>query len=141
MNYEIVDHKLKITIKDKESILDFSHPLIVRIKSCVEELVESLQENNFDWKKNNNQLVFNLVTESLKLVAKYKKMSIEDKKEICFKLVEKLIEEQIENLGLDETSQLAVQLGVDTVLEPIIELAILTTLKKIKFAEKCFKCL
>jgi hypothetical protein len=141
MNYEITDNNLKITINNKDSIIDFNSPIIERIKTCVQDLVQSLQENNYDWKKNNNQLVFNLVKETLKLVTKYKKMTLDEKKEICFKLIEKLIEEQIGKLSLDETSLASVQLGIDTIVEPIIELALLTILKKIQLTEKCLKCL
>lgn len=141
MNYQITDDSLKIIIKNKDSNIDFSSPVVLKIKNCVEELITSLKDNDYDWKKNSNQLIFNLVSESLKLINRYKKLKIEDRKDICFKLIEKLIEKEVNKLQLDTESKDMVQLGIDTIVEPIIELALLSLLKKIKLTESCLKCL
>ena len=89
----------------------------------------------------NNQLIFNLVSESLKLINRYKKLKLEERKDICFKLIEKLIEKEVNKLQLDTESKDMVTLGIDTIVEPIIELALLSLLKKIKLTESCLKCL
>jgi hypothetical protein len=141
MNYQITDDSLKIIIKNKDSNIDFSSPVVLKIKNCVEELITSLKDNDYDWKKNNNQLIFNLVSESLKLINRYKKLKLEERKDICFKLIEKLIEKEVNKLQLDTESKDMVTLGIDTIVEPIIELALLSLLKKIKLTESCLKCL
>lgn len=141
MTYEITKDNIKLTMNKKDIVVDFQKPVIVNLLNSIKELLTSLKENDFDWKKNNNQLIFNMISKALIFINKYKKLSLEERKDICFKLIEKLIEKEIENLDLDDNSNQLLQSGIDTIIEPIIELALLAALKKIQLRESCLKCL
>ena len=144
MSVEFLESALRFTIQGKIQDLDMNTPTLVNLEDKIKKLVVSLQENNFDWKANNNVLVFETVSASivlLKKIKKYKKLSVEEKKDICFRIVEKLIENQIKKLDITTEMKELAQVGVDTIIEPIIELSILTILQKAKFLHKIFPCL
>lgn len=146
MSVELIDDLLRITLDmDNESQdMQLQTPNLQKLQEKINNLVVSLQENNFDWKANNNLLVFETVTASigvLKMIKKYKKLSVENKKDICFKIVEKFIEEEIEKLEISTEMKLLAQHGVDTIIEPIIELSILTLFQKTNALLKLCSCL
>ena len=141
MNYEIDDSQLKITLKNKDTQIKYDTPVMLSIIESVKDLVTSLQENDFNWKENNNTLVFNIISKCLVFINKYKSLSIEEKKDISFKLIEKLIEKEIHNLDISVNNRAIIQTGIDTIIEPIIELALLTAFKKIQLKDSCVSCL
>ena len=144
MTLEFTESNISITLDNKSQEIKLDSPVIHRMIENIRLLLNSLQENNFDWKANNNLLVFNVVFSSLEIlkkVKKYKSLSLEKKKDICFKIVEKYIETEIKNLDITEEMKQLAQNGVDTIIEPLIEVTILSLLQKSKWLEKLCPCL
>ena len=75
------------------------------------------------------------------MIKKYKKLSVENQKDICFRIVEKFIESEIQKLEISDEMKNLAQHGVDTIIEPIIELSILTHLQKTNALLKLCPCL
>ena len=144
MSVEILDNLVRISLENQTHELSVNSPNILKLLEKINNLLSSLQENNFDWKANNNLLVFETVSASLsvlKMIKKYKKLSIEDKKNICFSVVEKLIEVEIKNMNISQEMKLLAQNGVDTIIEPLIELSIMTVLQPSQNILKLCPCL
>lgn len=141
MNYQIDEDLLKITLKKKETQINYDSPIILNIVESIKDLITSLQNNDFNWRENNNTLIFNIVSKCIIFINKYKNISIEEKKEICLKLIEKLIDREVSKLDISSSNKVLLQDGIDTIIEPIIELAILTALNKIKLKDSCLSCL
>ena len=130
MSIQLAGSSLTIEVKNKKHEILYSHPHILNFKKKITALVNSLQENNFDWKANNNLLVFELVNSSVLIIKKIKKLSVEEKKNICFQIIEKFIEDEVKKLEVTPEMKLVVQEGVDTIIEPIIELSLITLFQK-----------
>jgi len=141
MNYQIDEDLLKITLKKNETKIKYDSPIILNIVESIKDLITSLQNNDFNWRENNNTLIFNIISKCIIFINKYKNISIEEKKEICLKLIEKLIEKEVNKLDISSSNRVLLQDGIDTIIEPIIELALLTALNKIKLKESCLSCL
>ena len=144
MSLELLENIVRISLPDESFDLPLNSSGIKNLQEKINNLVASLKKNNFDWKSNNNLLVFETVNASLsvlKLIKKYKKLSVETKKEICFKLVEKFIEEEIKKLNISPVLKLLAQTGVDTIIEPLIELSIISFLQKRNTLHKLCPCL
>ena len=141
MNYKIDEDLLKITLKKKETKINYDSPIILNIIESIKDLITSLQNNDFNWRENNNTLIFNIISKCIIFINKYKNISIEEKKEICLKLIEKLIEKEVNKLDISSSNRVLLQDGIDTIIEPIIELALLTALNKIKLKDSCLSCL
>mgnify|MGYP005639619859 FL=1 len=141
MNYQIDEDLLKISLKKKETKINYDSPIILNIVESIKDLITSLQNNDFNWRENNNTLIFNIISKCIIFINKYKNISIEEKKEICLKLIEKLIEKEVNKLDISSSNRVLLQDGIDTIIEPIIELTLLTTLNKIKLKESCLSCL
>jgi hypothetical protein len=141
MNYQIDEDLLKITLKKNETKIKYDSPIILNIVESIKDLITSLQNNDFNWRENNNTLIFNIISKCIIFINKYKNISIEEKKEICLKLIEKLIEKEVNKLDISSSNRVLLQDGIDTIIEPIIELTLLTTLNKIKLKESCLSCL
>lgn len=140
MNYKIDEDLLKITLKKNETKIKYDSPIILNIVESIKDLITSLQNNDFNWRENNNTLIFNIISKCIIFINKYKNISIEEKKEICLKLIEKLIEKEINKLDISSSNRVLLQDGIDTIIEPIIELALLTALNKIKLKDSCLSC-
>ena len=141
MNYQIDEDLLKITLKKKETQINYDSPIILNIIESIKDLITSLQNNDFNWRENNNTLIFNIISKCVIFINKYKNISIEEKKEICLKLIEKLIEKEVNKLDISSSNKVLLQDGIDTIIEPIIELALLTAFNKIKLKDSCLSCL
>jgi hypothetical protein len=141
MNYQIDEDLLKITLKKKETKINYDSPIILNIVESIKDLITSLQNNDFNWRENNNTLIFNIISKCIIFINKYKNISIEEKKEICLKLIEKLIDREVNKLDISSSNKVLLQDGIDTIIEPIIELALLTALNKIKLKDSCLSCL
>ena len=125
MSIQINGSSIKLEIKNKTHEILFSEAGIINLRDKITTLVNSLQENDFSWKSSNNLLVFDVVNSSIKLFQKYKKMTELDKKNICFQIIEKFIEDEVNKLDIDTEMKIIIQQGVDTIVEPIIELTLL----------------
>lgn len=110
---------------------------ITEIKDLVSELIQALKENGVDWKGNDNMLVFNLVKKMVSFVRKFKRMNYDNKKNLCIKVLDKLFESEIQKLDLDNEIKKLILTGVDIVVEPVLDLAIMTLEKQIKLKERC----
>jgi hypothetical protein len=143
MSLQLSGSSLTIEIKNKKHEILYSHPHIKSLKENITPLINSLQENNFDWKENNNMLVFKLVNSSVLVIKRYKKLSVEEKKNICFQIIEKFIEDEVKQLEITPEMKIVVQEGVDTIIEPIIELSLITLFQKCNLPslKKVFPCL
>ncbi len=144
MCVEILDNLVRISFENQTHELPLDSPNILKLLEKINNLLSSLRENNFDWKANNNLLVFETVSASLsvlKMIKKYKRLSMENKKNICFQIVEKLIEEEIKTLEVSPEMKLLAQNGVDTIIEPLIELSIITVLQPSHNILKLCPCL
>lgn len=141
MNYQIDEDLLKITLKKNETKIKYDSPIILNIVESIKDLITSLQNNDFNWRENNNTLIFNIISKCIIFINKYKNISIEEKKEICLKLIEKLIEKEVNKLDISSSNRVLLQDGIDTIIEPIIELTLLTALNKIKLKDSCLSCL
>ena len=58
MNYQIDEDLLKITLKKKETKINYDSPIILNIIESIKDLITSLQNNDFNWRENNNTLIF-----------------------------------------------------------------------------------
>ena len=110
---------------------------INQIKELVIELINSLKENGVDWKNNDNMQVFNLVKKVVSFVRKFKKMNYDNKKILALKVLDKIFDSEIKKLKLDEEVETLIMTGVDIVVEPALDLALMTLEKQIKLKEKC----
>tara|TARA_B100000123_G_C25717442_1_gene422831 strand:+ start:417 stop:848 length:432 start_codon:yes stop_codon:yes gene_type:complete len=140
MNFHLAEDYLRITNKEKNTIIEYSTPIITDIVNSVKELISSLHSNNYDWKNSSNTLVFTIINKTFIFVNKYKKFTIDEKKDFCFKLIEKLIEKEVSDLEISEEQKNLLKLGIDTIIEPLIEMTILTAFKKINYKQSCFSC-
>lgn len=125
MSLEFSDSALILDIKNKKHEIIYLNDTIIEIQDRVKLLLNSLQENDYNWISNNNFLVFNLVNCTIKLIKKYKKLNDTEKKHICFKIIEKFIEDEVGKLEIDVEMKKIVLHGIDTIVEPIIELTLL----------------
>lgn len=144
MSVEILDNLVRISLSHQTQEISLNSPNILKLLEKINNLLSSLRENNFDWKANNNLLVFETVSSSitvLKMIKKYKKLSMEDKKNICFQLVEKLIENEIKTIDISPEMKNLAQNGIDTIIEPLIELSIITILQPSHTLLKFCPCL
>ena len=110
---------------------------INQIKESVSELINALKENGVDWKGNDNLLVFNLVKKVVTFVRKFKKIDYDNKKSLALKVLDKLFESEIQKLNLNDEVKTLIMTGVDIVVEPALDLALLTLEKQLKLKEKC----
>ena len=141
MNLQLDDNHFSFTHGKKEVSLNLNHQVLKPLVDSTLDLVNSLKSNNFDWKANNNVLVFNIINQATVFVKKYKKLTIEDKKELCFKIIERLIEKEIKKLEMPQEQKMLIQNGVDTILEPMIEFALLKAFQTLGRLAKLCPCL
>tara|TARA_B110000261_G_C12992795_1_gene320986 strand:+ start:525 stop:983 length:459 start_codon:yes stop_codon:yes gene_type:complete len=93
---------------------------------AVKELINSLQLNNCDWKANDNFLLMNVIQYGLVFTKKLKKMKTDKKKQLVLSLMLNILDTEVKkNEELIELKEKIVE-GIETVVEPAIELAMLT---------------
>jgi len=115
---------------------------IVEIQNLGIELIDSLIKLNFDWKKNDNLLVFNVVSKLVKYVGKFKKLNFDEKKILANKVLKKIFEKIIKIKNLDSNLSNILMDGFDIVIEPSIDLALQTVNNKVDLKDNfknCFK--
>ena len=134
----ISDKTIKVNLKNKTKETKMDSPVMTDIKNLACELVESLIKNGADWKINDNVLVFNLVKEVTKFVKKHKNLSHKEKQELGINTLIKIITDEINKRNIEENLKKLILDGVDVVVEPALELAILTATNNISFKDcKC----
>ena len=135
---DISDEIIKVNMNKKTKETKMDSPIMNEIKNQAVELVESLVNNGADWKMNDNALVFNLIKDITKFVNKHKNLSHQEKQELGINTIIKLITNEINKKKLDDDLKKLILDGVDVVVEPALELAILTATSKISFKDcKC----
>ena len=142
--FELLENVIKIkNTKKTESVnyqikeIKMDSLDITEIKDLVSELIQALKENGVDWKGNDNMLVFNLVKKMVSFVRKFKRMNYDNKKNLCIKVLDRLFESEIQKLDLDDEIKKLILTGVDIVVEPALDLALMTLEKQIKLKERC----
>ena len=134
----ISDETIKVNLNNKTKETKMDSPVMTDIKNLAGELVESLINNGADWKINDNVLVFNLVRDVTKFVKKHKNLSHKEKQELGINTLIKIITDEINKRKIEENLKKLILDGVDVVVEPALELAILTATNNISFKDcKC----
>tara|TARA_Y100000389_G_C17341138_1_gene453400 strand:+ start:487 stop:933 length:447 start_codon:yes stop_codon:yes gene_type:complete len=118
---------------------EFDSGIVKEIIDLSNELVNSLIKLDFDWKNNDNLLVFNVVSKLVKFVSKFKKLNFDEKKNLANQVLNKIFEKIIKNRKLDDTISKLLIDGLDIVIEPSIDLALQTVEHKIELKDKCLK--
>lgn len=118
---------------------DFDLRIVKEIIDLSNELVSSLIKLEFDWKNNDNLLVFNVVSKLIKFVRNFKKLNFDEKKNLANQILKKIFEKIIKKRDLDETVSKLLLDGLDVVIEPSIDLALQTVENKIQLKDKVIK--
>jgi hypothetical protein len=118
---------------------DFDLGIVKEIIDLSNELVGSLIKLDFDWKNNDNLLVFNVVSKLIKFVRNFKKLNFDEKKNLANQVLKKIFEKIIKKRDLDETVSKLLLDGLDVVIEPSIDLALQTVENKIQLKDKVIK--
>ena len=132
---DITADSIKVNINKKIKETKMDSPIMNEIKSRAIDLVDSLINNGADWKINDNSLVFNLIKDITKFVNKHKNLSHKEKQELGINTIIKIITDEINKKKLDEDIKKLILNGIDVVVEPALELAILSSTSKISFKD------
>ena len=124
-----VSHLNLKSLKGKKEIIKkiaLDDPKLNNFMTAVKDLFNSLQDNNCDWKINDNFLLMNIIQHGLVFTKKLKKMNSEKKKKLILSLILNVLENECKkNEDLNELKEKIVE-GIDTVVEPALELAMMT---------------
>lgn len=132
---DISNDTIKVNINKKTKETKMDSPIMNEIKGQAFELVDSLINNGADWKMNDNSLVFNLIKDITKFVNKHKNLSHKEKQELGINTIIKIITNEINKKQIEEDLKKLILNGIDVVVEPALELAILTSTSKISFKD------
>jgi hypothetical protein len=125
----------KHSIKSKEiRITDSS---VMNFVTAIRELVDSIVLSKGSWKENNNSHLMNLIKEGMSFVKGYKHLTIDDKKRLILLLIDKVVQQEIENSTMADDIKDKLLSGIDDVVEPSIELAIRALTGELKVDETC----
>ena len=119
---------LKTISKKTEKIrkISLNDPQLSNFMTAVKELINSLQSNNCDWKANDNFLLMNVIQHGVVFTKKLKKMKSDKKKQLVLSLILNILDTEVKkNEDLLELKEKIVE-GIETVVEPAIELAMMT---------------
>ena len=125
----------KHSIKSKEIRMTDSN--VMNLVTSVRELVDSVVLSKGSWKASNNSHLMSLIQEGMRFVKSYKHLTIDDKKRLLLLLIDKVVQQEIENSTMDEEIKNKLLLGIDEVVEPSIELAIRALKGELKVDETC----
>tara|TARA_Y200000002_G_scaffold290278_1_gene244363 strand:+ start:87 stop:554 length:468 start_codon:yes stop_codon:yes gene_type:complete len=119
----------KIALNDKS---------LVNLMNSIKEIINSLRENDCDWKANDNLLLMNIVQNGLIFTKNLKKMKSEMKKKLILSLILNVLDQEVEkNEKLKELKEKIID-GIETVVEPALQLAIMTQNNEFKIPKKFF---
>ena len=139
--FELDDLNLSIkTINkkyEKVSKIPLTDPILSHFMDSVNILFVSLKENNCDWKINDNFLLMNVIQGGLIFTRKLKKMTTENKKRMVLSLILNVLEKQVKEVPkLMELKEKIVE-GIETIVEPALELAMMTQNNEFKIPKNC----
>ena len=140
--FELKDSEIRIDTKKNRFVsIKYDSKHIIAIQESLEILISNLIKNNMNWKNNDNLHLMNLISKCSLFVSKYKRLNVEEKKDIVLQIIMKYVNENLEKLNLTENYLLLLNQGIDTIIEPTLELVILTSLKKLKLKKSIMSCL
>ena len=112
-------------------------PMLKGFVDSVNDLLDSLIQNKCDWKANDNLLLMAVIQYGLVFTKKLKKMKSENKKKLILSLILNILENQVKkNEDLLEIKEKIV-LGIETVVEPAIQLAMMTQNNELVIPQDC----
>jgi len=124
-----VSHVNLKSLKGKKEIIKkiaLNDPKLNNFTTAVKDLFNSLRDNKCDWKVNDNFLLMNIIQHGLTFTKKLKKMKTEKKKKLILSLILNVLENECKkNEDLIEIKEKIVD-GIETVVEPALELAMMT---------------
>ena len=136
-NFENNAISLKTIKKKTEKIkkISLNDPILSNFILSVKELINSLQSNKCDWKANDNFLLMNVIQYGLVFTKKLKKMKSDNKKKLVLSLILNILDTEVKkNEELLELKEKIVE-GIETVVEPAIELAMMTQNNEFKIPQ------
>jgi hypothetical protein len=140
--FELKESEIRIDTKNNRFVsVKYDSKHIVGINECLEILINNLVLNNMNWKKNDNLHLMNLVSKCSLFINKYKRLDVEEKKNLVLQIIMKYVNENVDKLKLTQDYLLLLNTGIDTIVEPALELVILTSLKKLKLKKSIMSCL
>lgn len=114
-----------------------NEPILNGFVTAVNNLIDSLVENNCDWKANDNLLLMSVIQNGLVFTKKLKKMNSDNKKKLILSLLLNVLDNQVKkNEDLLELKEKIV-LGIETVVEPAIQLAMMTQNNELVVSQNC----
>jgi len=124
-----VSHLNLKSLKGKKEIIKkiaLNDPKLNNFMTAVKDLFNSLRDNKCDWKVNDNFLLMNIIQHGLTFTKKLKKMNSEKKKKLILSLILNVLETECKkNEDLIDIKEKIVD-GIETVVEPALELAMMT---------------
>jgi hypothetical protein len=124
-----VSHVNLKSLKGKKEIIKkiaLNDPKLNNFTTAVKDLLNSLRDNKCDWKVNDNFLLMNIIQYGLTFTKKLKKMNSEKKKKLILSLILNILETECKkNEDLIDIKEKIVD-GIETVVEPALELAMMT---------------
>ena len=124
-----VSHLNLKSLKGKKEIIKkiaLNDPKLNNFTTAVKDLFNSLRDNNCDWKINDNFFLMNIIQHGLTFTKKLKKMNSEKKKKLILSLILNVLENECKkNEDLIDIKEKIVD-GIETVVEPALELAMMT---------------
>ena len=138
-NFNIENNNLIIESLKGKKIKQFSlnDQILRNFIKAVKDLFDSLRQNKCDWKMNENFLLMNVIQQGLVFTKKLKKMNTDNKKKLILLLLLNLLDNEIkENEELNSLKDKIVE-GIETVVEPAIELAMMTQNNEFKVPKNC----
>ena len=118
---------------------EYDNSILREIKDMSIELIDSLVKLDFDWKKNDNLLVFNAVSKLIKYVGKFKKLNFDEKKNLANQVLKKIFDKILNEKKFEDNVKDIIMDGFDIVIEPSIDLALQTVNNRIELKNKCLK--
>ena len=141
MNFELDDINLSIKTVGKKyekvKKIALNDPKLSHFMDSVNILLSSLKENKCNWKMNDNFLLMNVIQDGLIFTKSLKQMNTETKKKMVLSLILNVLEKQVKEVPeLMELKEKIVD-GIETVVEPALELAMLTQNNEFRIPKKC----
>ena len=118
---------------------EYDNSILREIKDMSIELIDSLVKLDFDWKKNDNLLVFNAVSKLIQYVGKFKKLNFDEKKNLANQVLKKIFDKILNEKKFEANVKDIIMDGFDIVIEPSIDLALQTVNNRIELKNKCLK--
>jgi hypothetical protein len=125
-NFSIEENNLILESSKGKEIISLNKPILKNFVTAVKTLFDSLRQNKCDWKMNDNIFLMNVIQQGLVFTKKLKNMNTNNKKKLILLLLFNLLDNEIkENNELISLKEKIVE-GIETIIEPAIELAMMT---------------